>query len=305
MIFPKKHIYPILVPQKCFIDKNNNQNSYVEMNPSMFITENGNITILVRCVNYIKFYDKGFTLFEPFSNSIYYIINGNIINNEILNLDSFITNEIDYKYSTPTFYTYWKGLEDIRFINNNKLLVTIPECNYNGNPSIFYATLNKTTINNFIVCKPNIIEKNWMPYININGEEYVIYSLSPFYIKKILDDNLIKIVINEKQQKLLNNYHGSTNGIIYNKIYRLFLIHITNEKVYHKWLLFNIETNQIYISNEFVFFNYSYIEFPCSLCEFNERIFISLGVNDNKAFIIELNLKDILKEFDFNNNKLL
>jgi hypothetical protein len=119
MIFPKKNIYPILVPQQCFIDKNSNQNSYVEMNPSMFISENGKITILVRCVNYIKFYNKGFTMFENCSKSIYYIMNGNIIDNDNLNLDSFVTNKLTYTYSRPIFYTYWKGLEDIRFITSN------------------------------------------------------------------------------------------------------------------------------------------------------------------------------------------
>ena len=300
MIFPKKNIYPILVPQNCFIDKNNNQNSYVEMNPSMFITKDGKVTILIRCVNYIKFFNKGFTMFEQFSNSIYHIMNGNIIDNDSLNLESFIMNKLSYTYSTPSFYTYWKGLEDIRFVRTNKLLVTVPECNSKGNPSIFYATLNETNVQDFIDCKPNIVEKNWMPYIGINDEEYVIYSLSPFYIKKILDDNLIKINIKKKNEDFLKNYHGSTNGIIYNKIYRLFLIHITNEKTYHRWLLFNLENQEIYLSKEFVFFNHSYIEFTCSLCDFNQRIFVSLGVNDNKAFIIEINLNDILKEFDFN-----
>jgi hypothetical protein len=302
MIFPKKNIYPILVPQQCFIDKNSNQNSYVEMNPSMFISENGKITILVRCVNYIKFYNKGFTMFENCSKSIYYIMNGNIIDNDNLNLDSFVTNKLTYTYSRPIFYTYWKGLEDIRFITSNKLLITVPECNSNGNPSIFCATLCETNIQDFIDCKPNIIEKNWMPYTDINNEEYVIYGLSPFYIKKIFDDNLIKININEKYDNLLKNYHGSTNGIIYNNYCRLFLIHVSNDKTYHRWLLFNIKNQEIHLSKEFIFFNYSYIEFTCSLCEFNKRIFVSLGVNDNKAFIIEINLNDILKEFDISFN---
>lgn len=300
MIFPKQNIHPILVPQQCFIDKNNNQNSYIEMNPSMFITEDGKVTILVRCVNYIKFYNKGFTMFEQFSKSIYYIMNGNIIDNDNIDLDSFTMNKLSYTYSIPTFYTYWKGLEDIRFVTSNKLLVTVPECNSKGNPSIFCATLSEQNINSFIDCKPNIIEKNWMPYIDINNEEYAIYSLSPFYIKKILDDNLIKININEKYEDLLKNYHGSTNGIIYNDIYRLFIIHVNNDKTYHRWLLFNLENQEIHISKEFVFFTHSYIEFTCSLCEFNKRIFVSIGVNDNKAFIIEINLNDILKEFDLN-----
>jgi hypothetical protein len=37
-----------------------------------------------------------------------------------------------------------------------------------------------------------------------------------------------------------------------------------------------------------VFFAHSYIEFPCSLCEYNDTLFVSLGLNDDKAFVLEL-----------------
>jgi hypothetical protein len=308
IIFPKTHIYPLLIPQQCFIDKYNNVNSYVEMNPSMFITQEGIVTILVRCVNYHKFYNKKFTMFENFSNSLYFIIKGSIINNEILDIENFDFNRVNYDYSIPTFNTFWKGLEDIRFITSDKILVTVPECNPSGNPSIFFAKLNTTTtntininnttnttnINNFNICYPNNIEKNWMPYIDNYGNEKVIYSLNPFYIKNIADGKLEEINTNNIC-KLLENYHGSTNGIIYNEnpSIRLFLIHINKEKTIHRWLLFNIETNYISLSEEFIFFKHSYIEFTCSLCEFNKRIFISIGINDNKAFIIETTIKDI------------
>jgi hypothetical protein len=43
IVFPKKDITPIIVPQICFTDKYGNTNSYVEMNPSLFIEEDGTI----------------------------------------------------------------------------------------------------------------------------------------------------------------------------------------------------------------------------------------------------------------------
>jgi hypothetical protein len=94
--------------------------------------------------------------------------------------------------------------------------------------------------------------------------------------------------------KQLENYHGSTNGIKYTPLNKsdetiLFLIHQNADKTYHRWLLFNCKTNEIILSREFHFFQYSYIEFPISLSIFDERIFISLGINDDKAFIIETN----------------
>ena len=51
LIIKKVNIIPIITPQICFIDRFNNVNSYTEMNPSLNIDTNGNVIILVRCIN--------------------------------------------------------------------------------------------------------------------------------------------------------------------------------------------------------------------------------------------------------------
>ena len=89
ILFPKKDITPIIVPQICFMDKYGNTNSYVEMNPSLFIEEDGNVTILVRCVNYKKQNNKDFTLYEDVSKSIYYKITGKIIGTQKLDIENY------------------------------------------------------------------------------------------------------------------------------------------------------------------------------------------------------------------------
>jgi hypothetical protein len=288
----KKNIYPIITPEKYFIDRFNNPNSYFEMNPSINIDKNGNVKILVRLVNYKKFSNRTFTVYENYSSSKYVLLKGKINETQLLNIDDFECEDITYNYLLPTYPTYWKGLEDIRFMDSNTLLITIPECNPSGNPSIFKATLENNIIHSFITCKPQIIEKNWMPFTDENYNNYVIYSLNPFKIKNIEDETFKELSFSEEITKQLENFHGSTNGITY-KSEILFLIHINGDKTQHKWLLFNYKTNEIQISNEFVFFKYSYIEFTTSLTYFNERIFISLGVNDDKSFIIEINEQSI------------
>jgi hypothetical protein len=45
IIFPKRDVIPIIVPQICFKDRYNNMNNYAEMNPSIFIEEDGTTTI--------------------------------------------------------------------------------------------------------------------------------------------------------------------------------------------------------------------------------------------------------------------
>ena len=137
-----------------------------------------------------------------------------------------------------------------------------------------------------------------MPYFdNDNDCPKVIYSLCPFTIKSIEDDNVSEICVSELIKEKLQGYHGSTNGIQFLKGTSnfLFLIHVNREKTCHRWLLFNIKTNDVQLSEEFLFFKNSYIEFTCSLSRLKDRIFISLGVNDDKAFIIETCIEDIMK----------
>jgi hypothetical protein len=298
LLLYKKHVYPIIIPQKLYMDKRNELNSYCDMNPSMHIDNDGNIKILVRSVNYRKFYNKKFTMDETYSNSLYVLLRGEIKENDYLDLDNFTFDNLVHDYCIPIYPTYWKGLEDIRFINEDSILAIIPECNQNGNPSIFRATLENNTVHSYIHCKPNFIEKNWMPYMDENENGKVIYSVNPFKIKEIENENFTEFSLSKELSEQLNNYHGSTNGIKYNSNRdNLFLIHKNDEKTKHRWLLFNSTTNSIQISKEFYFFKHSYIEFPVSLCIFNDRIFISLGINDDKAFIIETTQSTINEMF--------
>ncbi len=301
IIFPKKDIIPIIVPSLCYNDKYNDCNSYNEMNPSIFIDKYGNVTILIRCVNYKKYPSKQFTIYGQNSNSIYFIANGKINDREKLNIENFEFNMINYEYNLPSYQTYWAGLEDIRFLDDKNILVNVPQLNENGNPAIFKAEIDNNLIKNFIKCQPSITEKNWMPY-NINNEYKVIYSLTPFIIKSIETEENEIIEISDSDKIILEGYHGSTNGIVLNKYERLFLIHINKDRIIHRWLLFNIQTKSILISDEFVFFKNSYIEFTCSISNYNDRVFISVGVNDNKAYIIETNSEDIIKTFTIENN---
>jgi hypothetical protein len=66
---------------------------------------------------------------------------------------------------------------------------------------------------------------------------------------------------------------------------------ITN--IFNRNLYKTVHESQIDLSKEFVFFAHSYIEFPTNLCLFNNRIFISLGINDIKAFIIEISINEL------------
>lgn len=294
-IISKKNVHPIILPILSFTDIYGQFNAYFEMNPSINIDKDGNVIILVRNVDYRIFAKNKFTIYNNPTNSLYIKMTGKIDEEENINLENFTLENINYNYPLPKYSSFWTGMEDIRFINSSDLLITIPELNPSGNPCIFKGILSNNQIHSFIQCFPNTIEKNWMPFTNKNGDSSVIYSLSPFIIKSIESDDFVEIKLNENISYDLKDYHGSTNGIQYKDNCYLFLIHVSREKSYHRWLEYNIFTNEVNISKEFVFFQYSYIEFSTSLCFFKNRIFVSLGVNDMKAFIIELSLTEIEK----------
>lgn len=296
-VFPNIYVTPLIIPKQQFIDRYGNTNEYVSMNPSMFIKSSGHITILVRCVNYKKYRGGAFIVYDPVrSMSIYSILRGNLKINEHIILDDFLLDNITVDYNHRIYDSYWKGLEDIRFINEDQILATIPELNKQGQASIFLANLYDTTISCCIPCEPSILEKNWMPYVDHNGEDMVIYSVEPFQIKSIFDADLE--LIETPGLPSLAGYHGSTNGIKYKDGYSLFLIHKFKDVTHNRWICYNPSTKSVKVSSEFVFFKHSYIEFPCSLCEWQGRYFVSMGVNDDTAYIVEIESSKIDELFE-------
>jgi hypothetical protein len=271
-------VHPIFLPQQQFQDMFGKANAYLEMNPSMYISVDGTTRVLVRCVNYRKFQDKQFSLYEPKSNSRYFLLTGTLSPRDPLDLETFTVAEIQYSYNLPKYPAYWTGPEDIRFTDQNTVLAVIPELNPAGAPTIFKANLEGNLLKNFQPCLPNsATEKNWMPF----GSDKVIYSLFPFTVKSVSSDDREEIPVCDDS---LKGYHGSTNGIGEG----LFLIHSNREKSYHRWLRYNSVKKTVHISEEFTFFKNTYIEFPCSLSEWNHTYYVGLGVNDDKAMIVEI-----------------
>jgi hypothetical protein len=293
IILSKKSIYPIILPQWFYIDRFSNPNAYIETCSSMNIDNKGNVKILVRLINYRKYYKKQTIIYEDCPNSIHVLLTGKIEENKSLDLDKFAVSNVEHKYNIPTYSSSWKGLEDIQFIDSTSILAVIPECNAKGNPSIFYAKIENNKIHSFIDCKPNLLEGCWMSYVDKNNNHFVIYNVFPFLIKNIHNSNTRKINLPVAKSLILKDYFGSTNGIHYKNNYYLFLIHTDRERTYHRWLLVDLVTYDVQLSQEFVFFNYSHHESALSLCKFDNRFFVSIGINYDKVFILEITFDTI------------
>lgn len=280
-MYPIRKITPLIFPKEQYTDRFGEPNAFVDMNPSMYITETGAVTLLVRRVNYRKYANKSFSMGNYPSKSKYVVATGHISD-----LGNLSVKPMNICYSLPAYDTYWVGPEDIRFVDEHTIIATIPECNPTGQPAIFQGSLDDEKMLRYVEpCFPRETEKNWMPYTDEFGENRVVYSLSPFRTKSLKATDLEELPI---QLPELVGYHGSTNGIRYKDDWRLFLVHVNRERTYHRWLLFHPAKKTAKVSNEFVFFQHSYIEFPVSLSEHGGSLYVSLGVNDEAAFILEL-----------------
>ena len=287
-MYPVKRVVPLVFPKHQYKDRFGEPNAFVDMNPSMFIRPDGQLTVLVRRVNYRKYADKQFSLASYPSQSKYLVATGSVTD-----LTRWHLEPLRVHYGMMTYPTYWSGPEDIRFVAENQVIATIPECNPTGNPAIFQGRLEGAVMNSVEPCYPNDIEKNWMPYTDSMGQQRVIYSLSPLCIKHIRTPETERVECNLPE---LKGYHGSTNGIVYMGDYRLFLVHVNRERTYHRWLLFHPSKKTVEVSDEFVFFQHSYIEFPLSLCDHGEKLYVSLGVNDEAGYILEIDVWPTFQE---------
>jgi hypothetical protein len=274
-------IWPLLCPQITFKDRYGNYTPFLEMNPAhIYDEESKEWIVIVRGVNYRKCANKEFTLYFHPTHSLYWIAHGP-------DLDNLIFTEMKYSYGNlPQYPSYWNGIEDARFVDPKTILVTVPQLSSNGQPTMFKCELiEKNRLENFQKLEPCAKpEKNWMPF-----QKKVIYDVSPFIIKELDSPLSEKIELPSELEKMLEGYHGSTNGVQWQLPNQyLFLIHKMETKMVNRWLFFNTETKNVQVSEPFCFFHHSYIEFPCSLTYHKNKLIVGMGVNDDKAFLVEV-----------------
>jgi hypothetical protein len=195
-VLPKRKVHPIIVPPLLFQDRHGCPNAYKEMNPSLHISEEGHVRLLVRLVNYSKYPLNSFTVHEPQSKSEYALLEGP--HGKELDLDLLEYKQLQVNLDLPRHSTWWFGVEDIRFLNHQQLLLCIPECNPGGKPALFRGQLTGSTVSEITPCFPNATEKNWMPF-----EDKVIYSVSPFILKSVIADDRQEISVDIKTRQEL------------------------------------------------------------------------------------------------------
>jgi hypothetical protein len=160
------------------------------------------------------------------------------------------------------------------FSNNEK------ECNYKSQKILKYE-------------KSKNIEKNWMPFKNLEDNKiYIIYSVYPLIIleeENVSNDEIVYKEILNVEHEELKNARGTSNGILLNNE-NIFIIHKKNQNVNDYLNGFMILENKypfnLKSNTKFTKFINKDIEFPNGLSMYNDKLLISMGIDDCNAGII-------------------
>ena len=281
-VIASKDWRPLLTPQILFKDRQGEANAFLETNPALWIEPDGSAIVCVRLVNYRKFKNRSFKMGGVLSESKYHIFRGVMKDGVFIESESAPLLFVD---PLPQHPSCWTGYEDIRFLNSKQFICTAPQLSPRGAPVLALAALDGTVGTIERVLPPCEQEKNWMPF-RVGSQEFVLYSVSPLVLKTLVGSDLR--VLNDAPA--LAGYHGSSNGIALEGSGYLFLIHKYTDRTEHRWLLFDAVGRRYGWSTPFVFCTHSYIEFTCSISLFEGRIWVALGVNDDKAYLCSVSV---------------
>jgi hypothetical protein len=276
--------YPLLTPQILFKDRQGETNAYLETNPALYIAPDATFICMVRLVNYRKFKNRNFKMGGALSESRYHMFRGAFGPKGPAVTES---SPVTFTSSLPQYYSCWTGYEDIRFLDERRIICTSPTASPAGKPVLVTGVLDGAKVSIDRLCLPAEIEKNWMPF-RVGSADFVIYSVCPLALKGL---NAAEPQILAPADEL-KGFHGSTNGIVWGTGF-LFIIHTYAERTQHKWLYFDPVARRYGYSESFSFNSYSYIEFTCSLCAVGDALWVALGMNDDKAYLCRVASPDL------------
>lgn len=143
---------------------------------------------------------------------------------------------------------------------------------------------------------PSYCEKNWMPILDM-PYHYVKWCNPTEVVKANIENGT-----SERVFLVDSNYHPTRDArggsqVIPYKGYRVALIHevelykseggFKDAQYYHRFLVWDKNWNIVAASEDFKFFT-SNIEFSCGITEHNGELLVSVGLQDNAAYLIRI-----------------
>ena len=308
-------IYPLIVPAEL-------TNGTGLMNPSVMV-KNGKVIVIIRNVNY-TFYHSEKKLFQHPYGPLTYIHPEDDVHLRTWNWycelsEDFKINKF-YKIDTSKFDTYeplWDfvGLEDARLIEwDNKLFISgvrrDTTTNGQGRMEISEIEVSEDGVKEItrkrieLSSNPDsYCEKNWMPILDMPFH-YIKWTNPTELVKIDYDVGLSKTLSLGKSISLPRDLRGGSQVLPFQNGY----IAITHEVdlfrsevdrkdavYYHRFVVWDKNFNIIKVSPEFHFMDAD-VEFCIGLADYGDYYLITLGFQDNAAYILKAP-KSFIKDF--------
>lgn len=282
------------VIEELIIDKTNPNHHLC--NPSIVKTQKG-VFVNIREVSYT---------FDIANNSYQYDKTIDTYNH-LIELGTYKNGVLSQIFDAPikTYGNYITGLEDLRLFEMDSVLWGIGTCrttNPEGVNEMVAVSINEDySIKKAIRLKgygDNECQKNWVP-IDYNGSIHFLYSSDPLILlKPNFETGQCEIVINKNSVNNLSNFRGSSQVINFQDGYLYVVhevIHRNNRRYYyHRFVYMNNNLEVIKISQPFYFINRT-IEYCAGLCQVDDELYITIGYEDSKAFLIKIKIETVNK----------
>jgi hypothetical protein len=308
-------IYPLIIPAEL-------TNGTGLMNPSVMV-KNGKVIVIIRNVNY-TFYHSEKKLFQHPYGPLTYIHPEDDIHLRTWNWycelsEDFKINKF-HKIDTSKFDTYeplWDfvGLEDARLIEwDNKLFISgvrrDTTTNGQGRMEISEIEVSEDGVKEItrkrieLSSNPDsYCEKNWMPILDMPFH-YIKWTNPTELVKIDYDVGLSKTLSLRESISLPRDLRGGSQVLPFQNGY----IAITHEVdlfrsevdrkdavYYHRFVVWDKNFNIIKVSPEFHFMDAD-VEFCIGLADYGDYYLITLGFQDNAAYILKAP-KSFIKDF--------
>ena len=273
------------------------QENYNATNPSM-IADGDGYTMICRTVNYL--YINGNWICQD-GTGIINTINYLVKLDNIFNILSSSKIEVKAEYKRGIINRKIRGHEDARLFRHDGSLwytCTTLDTSPTGIHSMSLCKLEDNVVTKLVplLYKNDSVQKNYLPYSH-NDKIHIIYGYAPFTILEV-DENTGGCVKLDGFKNLQTKYHrGSTGPIRYRNPSGsegyLIMIHNTNTNIrayYQRFIWLDNKFIMRYSSTAFYFTEPMGLEFPNGMCLSNDgkRVIVSLGSNDAKAWIAQL-----------------
>jgi predicted GH43/DUF377 family glycosyl hydrolase len=307
------NIYPLLIPTDKMVGPS-------LMNPSI-INLDGKLLVNLRNVNYTLYHSENGVNEHVWGPLCYLhteqhqvLATHNIICELDNNFNIIHSSVVDT--STLDVKPLWEfvGLEDGRLIKwNNKLFLSgvRRDTTTNGQGRIELSEIdikdNPKEINRQRLPAPepnnSYCEKNWMPIID-RPYQYVKWTNPTEVVEYDPTSQSTKtIIMSEYKNFNTSDLRGGSQVIPYENHYLAILheVHLftseagRKDAIYrHRFVLWDQNLNPLRVSPRFDFMDGG-IEFACGMTEFEGKILITFGFQDNAAYLLSLN-KSIINE---------